>query len=60
MREIIILLGLKFYVIQFKEGRKWMGGKYYKVDPKLLQTCIYWIDYDASSWPDEILEIEEY
>ena len=37
-----------------------MGGKYYKVDPKLLQTCIYWIDYDASSWPDEILEIEEY
>ncbi len=60
MRKILKELGLKFYIIQFKFGRKFYRGKFYLINTIQLRIAPFWSDYEITSCQSKTLKTEFY
>lgn len=59
MRKAIIYL-FYYELMQRKWGRKYIGGKFYLIDPRGLSMAPFWSDEIIKSCQSIVLEIEEY
>lgn len=59
MKRLIIKF-FKFELMQFKWGRKFIGGKFYYLHPGGLSMAEFWSDQLITSCQTIILKTEEY
>lgn len=60
MKAVITFLDMRFWVIRYQWGRKWLKGKYYLIDPQGLSMSPFWSDQQITSCQSKTLQIEEY
>ena len=59
IKNIIDFLGLKFYITQYKSGRKFYGGTWYLIW-NWLPMNIFWSDIKIKSCGGRVIEKEYY
>jgi hypothetical protein len=59
MKKLIIRF-FRFQIMQYKWGRKFIGGKFYLLYPRGLQMADFWSDEIITSCQTIILKTEEY
>lgn len=60
MKKLIDLIGLKFYVIQYKWGRKMYGGQWYLIHVKGLPMGNFWSKEQSFSCQAVTIKTEDY
>lgn len=60
MATIIEWLGLKFWMTQYRFGRKYFGGKWYHINVRGLSMAPFWSDTEITSCQAETLETEQW
>jgi hypothetical protein len=49
-----------YELMQYRWGRKWLKGKFYKIYPVRLPMAIFWSDTEITSCGSVVIETEEY
>jgi len=60
MKNVLIFLGLKFHIIQYKWGRKLFKGSYYLIDAGQLRMGVFWSNDRITSAGSIVLNEEYY